>query len=166
MLADDRRARICGEGELADLYVVSILASLGFSEADTADFRMAIGRARDVFRIDWLARFARDLGDGNQGFHRSYMRQLRRPQHDVADGVDAGLGSLHPGISLDEATVGLDLCTFQADIFRAWLAPHSDQNLLRVNLLLLAFNRDGDGNSRLRLLNLVDLRAGVEVDAA
>ena len=49
---------------------------------------------------------------------------------------------------------------------RARLAADGDQNFLGFDLLLLAFDRDRDGNSRFRLLDFVDLRAGVEVDAA
>ena len=49
---------------------------------------------------------------------------------------------------------------------RARLAADGDQNFFGFDLLLLAFGGDGDGDSRLRLLDFVDLRAGVEVDAA
>src|SRR5579863_4816349 len=48
VLADNRSTRVRGEGKLADLYVVSGFASLGFGETDAADFGMAIGCAGDV----------------------------------------------------------------------------------------------------------------------
>ena len=46
------------------------------------------------------------------------------------------------------------------------LRPTAIQNFLGFDLLLLSVDRDGDGNSRFRLLNLVDLRAGVEALSA
>ena len=49
---------------------------------------------------------------------------------------------------------------------RARLAADGDQNFLGFDLLLLAVDGDGDGDSRFRLLDFVDFRAGVEVDAA
>ena len=61
VLADDRGARVGGEGELADLDVVSRFARLGFRQADAADFRMAIGRAGNALGIDRLAGLAGDL---------------------------------------------------------------------------------------------------------
>src|SRR5271163_3317539 len=120
MLTDDRGARICREGELANLYVVSIFASLRLGEADAADFGMAIGSTRDVFGIDRLARLACDLRDRDDRLHGADVGELRRAQHNVTDGIDARLGGLHPGICLDEAAVGLDLRALETHVFRAW----------------------------------------------
>ncbi len=166
VLADDRGARIRGERELADLHVVSCLAGPGFCQADAADFRMAVRRTRNVFGIDGLARLASNFRYGHDCFHSPDVGKLRRAQHDVADGVNAGFGGLHPGIRLDEFAVWFDLGAFQTDILRARFAAYCDQDFFRVDLLLLAVDRDGHGNSSLRLLNLVDLRIRVEVDAA
>ena len=150
VLADDAGARIRGEGELADLHVVSGFAGSGFGEADAADFRMAIRRAGNVLGVDRLGGLAGDFCDGDQRFHGSNVRQLRGTEHDVADGVDAGLGGLHPGIGFDEFAVGLDLCFLETDILRARLAAYGDQDLVGFDLLLLAFGGDGDGDSCLR----------------
>ena len=49
---------------------------------------------------------------------------------------------------------------------RARLAAYGDQNFLRFDLLLLAVDGNRDGDAGLRFLDLVDFRAGVEVDAA
>ena len=51
------------------------------------------------------------------------------PSDDVADGVDAGLGGLHPAVGLDEAAVGLDFRFLQADVFGARLAANRDEDL-------------------------------------
>ena len=76
MLANDGRARVGSERELPQLHVVSGLAGFRFGEANAADFRMAIGRARNVLWIDRLAGLACNFGDGHDRFHRAYMRQL------------------------------------------------------------------------------------------
>src|SRR5271166_5749375 len=78
VLADDARAGIGAEGELADFHVVSGFAGFGFGEADAADFGMAVGGAGDVFGIDRLAGLAGDFGDGNEGFHGADVGELRR----------------------------------------------------------------------------------------
>ena len=104
-------------------------------------------------RIDRLACLARDLGHRDDAFHGADVRQLRRSQHDVADGVNAGLGGLHPAIGFDEAAVWLDLGLFQTDVFGARLAADRDQNLLRFDFLLFAIHAEGHGNSGLGLLD-------------
>ena len=91
---------------------------------------------------------------------------MRRAEHDVADGVNAGLGGLHPGIGLDEFALGLDFRAFQADVLCARLAADRDQDFFGFDLLLLAIHRDRDRDSRFRLFDFVDFRAGMEVDAA
>ena len=73
---------------------------------------MAIGAIWNVFRIDWLSLLSGDLCHRDDPLHRPYVRQLRRAQHDVADGVNAGFSGLHPAIRLDKATVRLDLGLF------------------------------------------------------
>src|SRR5579871_5015242 len=113
-----------------------------------------------------LAGLSRNLRDGNDAFHCAYVRQLRSSHHDVADSVHAGLGGLHPAIGLDEAPIGLNLRTLEADIFRPRLAAHSDKNFLGVNLFRLPANGERYAHTSLCLLDLVDLGASVEVDAA
>src|SRR5271165_4608235 len=147
VLADDAGARVGGEGELTDFHVVSGFAGFGFGEADAADFGMAVRGSGDVLGIDGLAGLAGDFRYRDQRFHGSDVRELRRAEHDVADGVDAGLGGLHPGIGLDEFAVGLDLRAFEADVLSARLAAYGDQDFLGFELLLLAIDSDGDGDS-------------------
>src|SRR5208283_2534460 len=135
VLADDARAGIGAEGELADFHVVSGLAGFGFGEADAADFGMAVGGAGDVFGIDRLAGLAGDFGDGNEGY-------------DGADGVDAGLRGLHPGIGFEEAAVGLDFGALEADVLGTRLAADGDQDFFGIDFLLFAVDSDGDGDDR------------------
>ena len=108
---------------------------------------MAVGRVGDVLRIDRLALLAGNFGDRNDAFHRADVRQLRRSEHDVADGVDAGLGGLHPAVGLDEAAIGLDLRFFQADVFGARLAADGDQDFLGFDFLRLAIHAEGHGHA-------------------
>ncbi len=90
-----------------------------------------------------------------------------RPGYDVADGVDAGLFGLHPLVDLDKPALRLDLRFLEADVLRARRAAHSHQHLLGFFLDLLAVGgREGHLRAGLRLLDLLDLRAHVDVDAA
>src|SRR5271170_4452204 len=127
---------------------------------------MAICGTGDVFGIDRFARFAGDFRDGDDGFHGADVRQLRTAEHDVADGVDAGVGGLHPGIGFYEAAVGLDFGAFEADVFGARLAADGDQDFFGVDFWLFAVGGDGNGDARFRPFDLVDFCAGVEVDVA
>ncbi len=94
------------------------------------------------------------------------MRQLRRSEHDVADGVDAGLGGLHPAVGLDESAVGLDLRSFQTDVLGARLAADGDQDSLGFDFLRFAVHAEVYGDPGLALFDFVDFGASVEVDAA
>src|ERR1700722_1597608 len=127
---------------------------------------MAIGGAGDVFRINRLAGLAGDFRDGDDGFHGADVRQLRTAEHDVADSVDAWVGSLHPGIGFDETAVGLDFGAFEADVFGAGLAADGDQDFFGFDFLLGTGDGDGDRDSGFRFFYFVDFGAGVEVDAA
>ena len=64
-----------------------------------------------------------------------------------------------------EAAIHINGHTFEAPTFRTRLAAHRDQDFFGVYLLLFSVNRNGDGNTSFRLLNFVDLRTGVKVDA-
>src|SRR5882762_1419571 len=91
VLSHNRSARVGSERELANLQFITGLAGLGFGETDAADFGMAVGGIRNPVGVDRLYRLASDLSDRHDAFHHGYMRQLRRAQDDVADGVNARL---------------------------------------------------------------------------
>ena len=130
------------KGNLPDLDVVAGLFGLGLGQTDAANLGMAVGCVGNVLGIDGLALLAGNFGYGDDAFHRADVGQLRRPQHDVADGVDAGLGGLHPAVGLDEAPVGLDLGSLQAEVLGARLATDRDQDFLGFDLLLLAIHAE------------------------
>src|SRR5207302_8671753 len=134
-----------------DFKVVSGFTGLSFGQADAADLGMAVRCARDALAVDLLGGFAGNLGYSDQTFHGSDVRQLRRAEDDVADGVNAGLRSLHPGIGFDEFTLGLDLGAFEPDTLRAGFAADGDQDLFGLNLLLLAVDGDGHCDAGFRL---------------
>ena len=93
--------------------------------------------------------------------------KLRQSGHDVADGVDAGLGGFLRLADLNEASVELDARLVDADVGSARGAAHGDQNLLGLLFDLLAVGAGpGDLHAGVGLLDLFDLRAGVHVDAA
>src|SRR5437763_3478526 len=71
VLADDGRARISGEGELADLDLATKLFGFRFRQANAADLRMAIRRARDAVFADGLGGLAGDLGHRDDAAHRA-----------------------------------------------------------------------------------------------
>ena len=76
-------------------------------------------------------------GDDQAG-HGADVRELRHAADDVADGVDARLGGLHPLVGHDKAAVGLDVGLVEADVVGARRAAHGDQHLLRLLGLRLA----------------------------
>ena len=156
VLPDNGGARVRGEWKFPDLHVVTRLVSFFLGQADAADFRMTIGGVRNVFRVDGFARLSCNSCHRNNTFHSPNMRQLRCSEHDVSNGIDAWLVGLHPAIGFDEAAVRLDAGLFEADVFRARLAAHCNQNLLRFNFLLLASYGERHRNSRLRLFDFFD----------
>src|SRR4051812_22501816 len=166
VLTDDGSARVCCEGEFSDLDVVAGLFCFHFSQTDAADFRMAVGCVGDVLRIDRLALFPRNFGNSNNAFHCTDVCQLRRSEDDVADGVHSGLGSLHPAIGFDETAIGLDFCPLQTEVLGAGFASDGNQDFLGLDFLRFAIDAKNYVHACLALLDLVDLRAGVESDAA
>ena len=66
------------------------------------------------------------------------MRQLREASNDVADGVDAGLGSLHCFADFDEAAIQLDLCLVDTDVGNARRPAHGDEDFLGLLFYRLA----------------------------
>jgi hypothetical protein len=99
--------------------------------------------------------------------HRSNVRKLRQPGNDVADGVDARLGRLHPLVHRHKGAVQLNVHLIETRIVRPRSATHSDEDLF--GLLHLRLTRSV-GVAHLhpgtRLLDLLDLAARVHFNAA
>src|SRR5271166_576599 len=166
VLAHDAGSRVGGEGELANLDVVTLLFGFGLGQADAADFGMAVGRVGNARLVDRLGRFAGNVGDGDDAFHGSRVRQLRIAHGNISDGVDARFGGPHIFIGLDEATVDFDLRVFDTDVFRAGGAANRDQHLVGFELLLLAVHGKGHRYAVFSALDLLDLGVHKAVDAA
>src|ERR1700758_443992 len=114
---------------------------------------MAISRVWNLQGIDRLAFLIRDLCHRDDTFHRAYVGQLRGPQHDVADRINAWLFRFQPFVYLDEAAIGTNLRLLQPHVLTAWLAADCDQDLLRLHLLLLAVGAERHRYTRFRLFN-------------
>src|SRR5205809_4392258 len=144
---------------------MTLLAGLCFGQSDAADFRMAKSDIRYSKRVDGLVRLVRNFRNRNNALHATNVRQLRRSENDVANGVDARLGGLHPFVGLDEAALRLNPCLLQSNAVGVGLASDSDQNLFRFNLLLLAVGGERHRNSRFRLLDFLNLRIALKINA-
>src|SRR5205823_2919572 len=116
---------------------------------------------------DGLHRLAGNPAYGDDAFHSARMRELREAGNDIADGIDAGLGSLHPFVHLDEAALRLDLGLLQTDVFRTRRPPDRDKNFFRFDGLALALAiGEGDFDAVFGLLDFLNLRTKLALDAA
>ena len=97
-----------------------------------------VGAGGDAVAVDRAGVFAGDAGRCDDAGHGADVRELRQAGDDVADGVDAGLGGLHPLVDHDEAAVELDIGLVEADVVGARRAADGDQNLFGFLDLLLA----------------------------
>src|SRR5271166_6373660 len=166
VLAHDAGARVGGEREFADFDLIALFFGLGFRQPHATDLRMAVGGVGNAQDVDWLGRFARDVGNGDDAFHRTGVGQLRIAHHDVADGVNPRLGGPHVLVNFDEAALDFDLGLFDADVLGARGAANSDQHLVGFQRLLLAVNSEGHGHSIFRALDGFDLGVHEAVDTA
>src|ERR1035441_4686831 len=165
VMSQDGGAAIAGEGEAADFDLAALGARLGLGEADAADARLGVGAARDAVPVDRHGGLAGDVGHGDHALARRDMGELRRPRDDVADGVDSGLAGLLVSIHLDEAAVELDLGVFEADFVGIGLAAHRHQQLLGLQLLLLAvLGGQGELDALAGLLDVLGARPGFDAD--
>src|SRR6516164_9255756 len=157
VLADDAGARVCREGELAHLYVVTGLFGFGLAQANAANFRMTIRRIGNAIHVDRLHRLACNVRDRNDTFHRARMRQLRITRGDVTDGVDARLVSAHELVDLYETALDLNLRLLKADAFSERGATNRNQDLFSLQLLLFAIDGERHRDATFRLIELLDL---------
>ena len=113
-----------------------------------------------------LRRLARDVRDRHDAFHGAGMRQLRIAHDNIADGVNSRLGRAHELVDLHEAAVQFDLRLLDADVRGHRSASHRDQHLLGFQLLRLAIDGEGNGDTRLGLFHLLHLGIHKAIDAA
>src|SRR5664279_1836906 len=166
MRSHNTGARVRGEGELADLHVITLLFGLGLGQAHTADFRMAVRRVGNPGLVDRLGRLAGNVRDGDDAFHGSGVGQLRIAHGNISDGVDTGFGGPHIFIGFHETSFELDFGLFDADVFGARGAADGDQHLVGFQLLLLAIYGEGHGHTVFGALDLFDLGIHEAADAA
>ena len=89
-------AGVGGEGELADLQLYPASPRLRFGEAYAANFGMAVGRAGNAFRVDRFPGLPAIFVTATMPSIAPTCASCGVPSDDVADGVDAGFGGLHP----------------------------------------------------------------------
>src|SRR5436305_12087834 len=114
MRAQYRGLRVARERKLANFDLPPRFARLRLCHPNAGDLRLSVSAAGNEIGVERLGRFARDLRYGDDALHAADMGELRKPGNDVADGVNAGLGGLHPLISLDDAALLLRACPFQS----------------------------------------------------
>src|SRR5579859_899696 len=119
VIAHDGGLRVPHERELAHLHLQTFFLGLRFGHAHAGDLWVCVCAARDASFFHWARVLAGDLGNGDHAFHRARMRQLRKSGYDVADGVDARFGRLHPLIHWDESAVEFDVGLLHAHVARA-----------------------------------------------
>jgi hypothetical protein len=95
------------------------------------------------------------------------VSELGKAGDDVADGVEAGYGGLHPLVDADKAAVESEADGVEAGVVGAGAAADGDENLFGFLGLLLAsgvgVDDFGAGGG---LFDLLDLAGDVDVDAA
>ena len=123
---DDGCLGVTGEGELANLDLVALFLGLRLGEAYAADLGVAVGAAGDAVLPHWTRVLAGELACDDYAAHCADVRQLRESGDDVADGIHALLGGLHPLVHRDEAPVELDVGLVEADIVGARSAADCD----------------------------------------
>src|ERR1017187_9838022 len=147
--------------------LVALLFGLGLGQANAGDLRLGIGAARNARAVDCPGVLAGHARGDDQAGHRARVRQQRHSGDDIADGVDARLGRLHPLVSRDEAAVRLDIGLVQPDVRGARQAADGDQHLFRLlGLRLAVLVGPGDEHAFFVLLDLGVLDGEVHIDAA
>src|SRR5438105_4723441 len=69
---------------------------------------MAKSDIRNPQKIDRPIFLARNFRYRDNAFHSPDVRQLRRSEYDIANGINSRLCGLHPLVGLDEAALGLN----------------------------------------------------------
>ena len=110
---------------------------------------MAVGAALAVERLHV---FPGHAADGDDAFHRSGVRELRKPGDDIADGIEMRLGGFQIRVGVDESALELGFCFLEAAIFGERAAAHGDQNFFGGDgLRFSGFVLERDGGALARL---------------
>src|SRR5271157_152507 len=165
VMSQDSGAAVAGEGEAADLHLVTLGARLGLGQPHAADPRLGVGAAGDAVPVDGDGGLAGHVRYRDHAFHSGDMRQLRSARHHVADGVDARLGGLLVRVDLDEAAIQLHPGMFDPDVFGVGLAAHGHQQLFGFELFLLAvLGGEREADALAGLPDVLGAGAGFDAD--
>src|SRR5581483_1755562 len=151
-------------GELPGLDLVAGFARLLLGEADAADLRLAVRRARQAAIVERRAVEARQALDDHHALGRRDVREVH-DAGDVADGVHARRRRLQGGIGLDPAALELHAGAVERERVDGRLEADADEHALGIELLLLALRGEAHGRAAVADLCAGDLRAGEEIDA-
>ena len=88
VLAEDGGLAVAEERKLAGFHFEARFARLLFRQTNRADLRLAIGGVRAALAVERLHGFSGHAADGDDAFHGSGVRQLRKARDDIADGVE------------------------------------------------------------------------------
>ena len=107
--------------------VLATLTSGLLGKPDRSHFRMGVGARGDLVVVDGFGAAAGGVLGG--ATIPSWGRQVRkhRTRHDVADGVEARLGSLHARIDLNNAPLRDGRDGFEPEIVRVGRAADGDE---------------------------------------
>src|SRR5438105_3018935 len=108
---------------------------------------MAKSHIRNPQKIDRPIFLARNFRYRDNAFHSPDVRQLRRSEYDIANGINSRLCGLHPLVGLDEAALGLNASFFETNAVGIRLTSNRDQNLFCLELLLFAVGSERHSNS-------------------
>src|SRR4029453_5346227 len=129
---------IADERELANFHGIALILRLFLGKSDGTNLRLRVGGVRNAGFADLLGRFAGDVSYRDDAFHHGGVRKLRQSRDDVADRVQAFLGSLHVLADVNESALDFRFGLFEAAVFRQRHAAHGQQQLFRLQRLRLA----------------------------
>src|SRR5947207_15737089 len=141
-LAVDLRAPDRREWKAANLYLVPVVASLLFGEADRGDLRVRVSAPGDQVLLHRSHPLTCNVLRGDDAFMRGCVRK-QITADDIPDGVDGFDGRAHPLVDLDESVrVRLDADLLQAELLRDGGPSHGHQQLLGPDLSLVGLYAD------------------------
>ncbi len=166
VLPENAGLAVGGERELADLHAAAFGAGLSLGQPDAADAGLGVGATGNPGLVDRDGGLAGHVRDGDHPLGGCHVRQLRRPGHDVADGVDARLTGALVFVDFDEAAVKLDAGALQPNVLGNGFAADGDEQRLGFHRFLLAVReRHREADAAVGLLHVFRARAGFDANA-
>src|ERR1051326_8585917 len=163
--AEDARFRVRGEGELADLHIVAALFRFLLRQADGCDFRLRVRAVRNVIVVERADVHSLHVLDRENAFGGCDVRE-RRSGNDVADRVDVRLGGAHELVDLHHAAlIELHFRLFESAVFGDGATAGRGEHEIRLDDLLLSFERHRRLHTVVGHFTGVDFRVGVDVDS-